>query len=240
MNPNISTLKTQVNALHGVISAKITERQDLTAEIEAVNSTPPDRQAILELLHGYVDEQAGLYGDELQSQVAPYVEKWQKADYLKKSGFALLSARENPGADIKVSPHNQNGIFFLLKTPIKTALAQAISAMELPAGISNSERQQRLKGLTARLTALDTELSALYEECQGLGITLPDATLSAAEKETRRRAALAADRAAREPATRIVELPGDRDDSRKKRNTSESFSITDIPEGAFADPDKHP
>lgn len=236
MKTDFTSLKKQIADLHSAIAEKIAQRQTLTAEIAALNAAPPDKTAVVALLHQFVDEQAAKYPASLQMMVSGFVNNWQKADYLKRLGLPLLHTAKNlhdPNQGYSASPE---GIFYLLRAAIKDAVEQAVDTLEWPAeGVDTSTRLERLNGLSARLSALDCELTTLYDHCAGLGLALPDTTLSAEERETRRRAALAAQRKPNKVEILSVDLPGDTDFNRPKSQRARSTeSPAEQPNVAFA------
>ena len=235
--PNIENLKATIRALHDSITSKVAERGELTDELAALNEAPPDKAAILNFLHGHIDELAAPYPAEINRQLAAFIGNWSKIGHAKKAGIELLSARKSAQTDSKLNPPNLNGIFWLLNEPIKAALAPVIDEMDLPAGISNADRARRLDALNGRLAAIDAELSSLYDECHGLGIALPDTTLSADERETRRRAAVHAESIRRNGTLTIlgdVVFPDDKPMPRhaEKPRTS-AYQAAELPVDSF-------
>jgi len=237
MKPDFISLKRQIESLHRAISAKITERQTITAEIDAVNSAPPDRQAVVDLLHSYVDEQAAKYPATLKDLTQGFIKNWRKGDLLKTQGLALTHiVRDlNGQLDISLRP---DGLFYLLQQPLKEALARAVAAMELPSeGMDTATRWARLQSLQERLQAVDTELTELYDQCQGFGIALPDGTLPADEKEIRRRAELAALQKPSKVEVLTNPWPGDKDYRGPRAAAaaprSSAYEANDLPEDAF-------
>ena len=209
--PNIENLSGLIRQLHDSIRCKVAERGELTDELAALNEAPPDKAAILNFLHTHIDELAAPYPAEINRQLAAFIGNWSKIGHAKKAGIELLSARKSAQTDSKLNPPNLNGLFWLLNEPIKAALAQVVGEMDLPGGISNADRARRLEALNGRLAAIDAELSSLYDECAGLGIALPPTTLSADERETRRRAEVHAESIRRTPPVRVITepFPGD-------------------------------
>lgn len=239
MKPNIATIKTQIHQLHELISAKIAERENLTAQIEAVNSAPPDRESIIELLHSFIDEQAANYPSVLRQQIAPFLANWSKGNFIKQQGLLLLQNSLRPMVPELGIPAPPHGILYLLQEPIKQAVIRAVDEMDLPEGLGTPERQRRLTELTNRLAALDSELHELFNECEGLGITLPSETLSPAEKEIRRRAAVALERSAKEPHSEMITTAFPGDEPRRKNQDpprSAAYEAVDLPAAAFDHP----
>ena len=234
--PNIENLKATIRALHDSITSKVAERGELTDELAALNEAPPDKAAILNFLHGHIDELAAPYPAEISRQLAPFLNNWSKIRHAKKAGIELLSARKSAQTDSKLNPANLNGLFWLLNAPIKAALAQVVADMDLPAGISNADRARRLDALNGRLAEIDAQLTALYDECAGLGIALPPTTLSADERETRRVAAVVAESMRRTPPVRVITepFPGDEPLPRhaEKPRTS-AYQAAELPVDTF-------
>lgn len=219
---NLAGIKTQIEALNAALVAKITERRELTAKIEEINSLPPDRQAIKELLISHVDELASAYPGALRRQIEPYLLNPTKGAFLQKNVLSLLQCSTKPMISELGVPAPPTGLFFLLRAQIKTALVNAVDEMELPEGMPSDQRRAQLAELTARLGVIDSELRELFDAAGDLGISLPSEVLSPQEKETRRKVAAAAARAAAEPPmTEIPELqlPGDAPGTRPVRAT---------------------
>ena len=242
MKPNISSLKQHIETLRIALTAKIAERQALTVEIAAVNAAPPDKTAVVALLHEFIDEQAAKYPASVKTMVSGFINDWQKGAYLKEQGFPLLQiARKTPDPAVSYST-NPEGLLYLLQEPIKEALGRAIAALDWPGDcLDTSTRLNRLESLQTQLHAIDDELTALYDQCTGFGLSLPDSTLSADERETRRRAALAAQRKPNKVEILSVELPGDKDFNLPKDRwpkdplltKKSAYDANDLPEDAF-------
>lgn len=236
MKSDFTSLKQQIASLHSAISKKIDERQALTAEIAAVNAAPPDKTAAVALLHQFIDEQAAKYPASVKKMISGYLADWQKGAYLKEQGFPLLQiARKTPESALSYST-NPEGLLYLLQEPIKEALERVIAALDWPRdSLDTPTRLTRLETMQTRLQAIDCELTALYDQCAGVGLSLPDSTLSPEEKETRRRAALAAQRKPNKVEILTVDLPGDKDFVRPKsrRDQSTEYSAADRPNIAF-------
>lgn len=222
MKTDFTSLKRQIENLHTAISQKITDRQAITAEIAAANAFPPTRTDVVDLLHGWIDEQAAKYPASVKTMVAGYLANWQKGDYLKEQGFPLLQIARKTGDPTLGYSINPDGLLYLLQEPIKEALERVILALDWPSdSLDTKTRLERLESLQTRLQAIDSELTELYDQCQGFGLSLPDSTLSPDEKETRRRAALAANRTPNRVEVLTTTLPGDKDfDLPKSRRAS--------------------
>lgn len=218
---NLSAIRDQIQSLSSTIQSKIDERRRLTQQIEAIHGAPPDRQAVVALLHSHVDELAATYPPALRRQIEPFLANPAKGEFIKKHVLSLLQTSTKPMVTEVGVPAPPTGIFYLLSEPIKAALAAAVDQMELPPGLPSDQRREQLDALQARLAVVDSELRELFDAAAGLGIALPTEALSATEKETRRKLAAAAARAAQEPAmTEIPELPGDEPGAKPPRTTA--------------------
>lgn len=242
MKTDFSNLKKQIETLHSALAEKIAQRQALTAEIAAVNAAPPDKTAVVALLHEFIDEQAAKYPASLQTMVSGFIANWQKGDYLQEAGLPLLHLARIPGDPSRGYSVGPEGLFYLFRATLKDALKQAVGTLEWPAeGLDTPTRLERLSALSERLAAIDSELTALYDQCNGWGLSLPDGTLSAEERETRRRAALAAQRKPNRVERITSDLPGDKDFGKPKAlrprdpsaSRSSAYEATDLPEDAF-------
>jgi len=215
MKDSISSIKKQLTDLHQVIQDKIDERRRLTEEIDAINAAPPDQQAVVDLLTGFIDERADSYPSCLKHHIQGFLNNWRKGDFIKQQDIPLLHTSVKPTVtELGVLPP-PNGLYYLLRDTLKAAVTRAVSEMDVDwtGGLSTAERLKKLTALNNQLQVVDSELRSLYDDCSGLGITLPNETLSAEEKEARRRVALVTERLAKEPRVEVIDacLPGDED-----------------------------
>jgi septum formation topological specificity factor MinE len=143
------------------------------AEYERLSSLPASREEVLEALCAYIDVEAKRFPQNLAAQVKNRV--IDAADFQRLRGgdqhLGIVLARQH--AEIAPTINDiQTSLLYLLASPIKAALAQAVAEMPWAEETAppRAERERQLEKLDREIATLEKQEKELLEQAAGLGI----------------------------------------------------------------------
>lgn len=153
--------------------------QKLRAEIEAlkrrreeIDTAPPGRQDMIDILCGNIDQAAQEYPAALLRQIGSAMHGNKTAN-MKNWRLGMLLPQAN-AADGNIGPQSlMTGLAFIFNAEIKASVARAVQAMEWPDNsIPLAKREKELSRLDAEIASLEKELAALGSDAAKAGIHL--------------------------------------------------------------------
>lgn len=161
---DFSALAQAVKQLGDAIQDKMAKREALAQERDRVAGLPMHRDDLIAAIDAWIDSVRPLYAKHLREVLAPRSRHADRPLPESRHGdFGLL------GDSHKVGPFP---IFALLAEQLKPALAGMIRELDLDDGeaLPAEERRELLVSLDAQIEALDSEIAALHQQAESVGL----------------------------------------------------------------------
>jgi len=188
---DFNIIKKSINDLTGALKKTQLEIESKKQRREQLQTLPPCKADVLEMMMGYIDKRAAVYPERFLEGIKYYMRKPLELSKCDDHGYIaprVIDATDNPDDFANVRGAQEN-MFFLFGDQIKNGLKKAIDAVDWPqSGPPIAERFKEIAELDTAIAELEEKEAEICQQARNAGIHIdrvkPVAVRPASERFT--------------------------------------------------------